>query len=844
MLRNISLIIFAALLLMTASVTMAENHFPVMMESKPNAELPESLPEHPQDRELWEWLTWRKVGVNSYDFLPPDKRREKTIKKYAENRKELKEKARQAHQKGAKVVLHDYEINHSGTTGVRLDTRQKRSKFLEQKLYEIMKLCPWLDGYAMTLTESPNPAQAVEDFHANILGAWRGIKKANEEDGKERVLVVRSWLSDERVEDIVNYFPVPLEDPEDKENIYFVTKHQHQDFHMKQPINPLLGKVGDHPQIAAFDVTVCEYRALGWYPCGIAHEWSERFRQLAQIPSLDGLMPHHNLGLKEYQEQIGHFKDRNTIRVWRDGKVVWSPWNHLNAYIFYRLANNPFEDPNEIYNDWITENYGKEAVEPLREILIKSHDVVYEAYGPNHSAYSPRKSRYFYAPIETLLPTKSDVSDEIQVSKQFAPVTMEWIQKRRSKLNQALKTADKMITTLENNKTKFDQEDYRRIHKDLVGLKNYTEVKKICEMGALRSEYTHANNLSGENEERQLQIIDKLVQRGEWIYNNADNFLFRRGQSGIFSYIHTVRWLRKFVNYRRTGDYYLPDNWKYIFTEKVLRQQFGDTCSDIQERLFGERSSKDIGLEFRPDGITTIDDKLYILSADTIYETKLKDEKFTPVCKLKFDGKAITDDGAGNLLICGKDSIYRIKGPDSPNNPVEEWCKLPDYIESPDAVAYDNDNNYLFIGDNKPGYHNEYIYMIDATDKTSLTRIKVPAHHEARPHLSKEKKVRGLSFYNDCLYAVESYSKAPFQHGNRWVYKLRKYSIEKDSGQITESDVWHIDMGRSPRRLGYIEDVCFDSNGNAWMISPDKPAQMIDEDVPHEHSLYKVKLQK
>ena len=176
-------------------------HFPVRIDT--NYDYPGATPE---GATCWRMLTWRGTVVNNYDFAPRKKGRQKFLAEAKANRERLAKEAEGLHAKGVKVMLHEYEINTHGV-GAKIGTRQQKKKFLENKLYEMMKLCPWMDGYVMTTSESSRPAREPEDIKAYVMGAWAGIKRANDEDGKKRVLMIRSWLSNARISRITEFFP-------------------------------------------------------------------------------------------------------------------------------------------------------------------------------------------------------------------------------------------------------------------------------------------------------------------------------------------------------------------------------------------------------------------------------------------------------------------------------------------------------------------------------------------------------------------------------------------------------------------------------------------------------------
>ncbi|MDD5458047.1 MAG: hypothetical protein PHF37_01440 [Phycisphaerae bacterium] len=743
---------------------------------------------------FWQTLTWRNENLNNYEFLPDEafEDRQKCRQEAEQNRLRIHEIAKQLQAKGVKIVPHNYEINLSG--GIKkefLNTLEKRTWFLKNKLYEMIKLMPWLDGYMITLTEAHISAGNPEEFRAYAKAVWAGIKQANDEDGKNRILMLRSWLSNPSdIARVKEYFPLTT-DKEDIKNIYIISKEQFGDSYIGLPTDALIGNVGGHPQIVSFDVTVCEYRGFGWYPCGMAHEWSARFRELAGIPE-PGVVGLFSLvkDIMEAEKTTGGFKNHKPLEwvaaSWgRDEPLLWSPWNHLNAYTYYALANDPFKDPRRIYIDWATENYGVQTAEPLADILTISYDVMREAIGPSHSTYLRAGPLWQYSPLEIVLEVGHAAVPNY--SMRYPDVTKGMVSEWESALNKTLALCDKMIEILEKNKEKFKPDDYKSIHDDLVGYKKYAEAKKVCMVGTLR--YCYLLGLQGAERNAQVDAIEKLVKRGVELYESPGDFLAKKGKTESQSYMHVVRELQTVVKAERSGK---------------------------PARIFPEIVAEKIGpLSCPPKGIACVGNNLYILTDNKIYKISFKGEELAVSKELAFDARALTDDGQGRLLICSKDAVYQM-GTDFDTAAPVIWRKLPAEITQPDAVSYDVNNGSLFIGDNNL----RSIVQLDANGQIAAFAA-VPSFKEPRPEVT-EKKIRGMTFYKGYLYAVESYSSPPFDEG---VFKLRKYGIEPLPDQtpgktrIISVDDWHLGLKFHPKDVGLAEDVCFDVSGNAWFIN-------------------------
>ena len=721
-----------------------KNYFPIRIErsyDSPGGKVPGG--------ENYEILTWRNEVVNNYDFAPNLKGREEFLKEVTQRRAELAKRAAKLKAAGVKPMLHEYEIQHRGAKA-DLSTPEKRLKFLEDKVYEIMKLCPWLDGYVMTTSEAAVGAETPQDVKDFVLAAYKGLDRANKEDGQKRVLMIRSWLSNARIKKIKEYFPI-TDDEEIARNIYIITKHQHSDFHMRIPINPLIGNVGGHPQIIAFDITASEYRGFSWYPCGLAHEWSERFKQLAKIPTVVGLHPHTPKSLNEFKSEVGYFKERKPYYPWFGSSVKWTPWAHLNYYTFHTLANDPFKDPRQIYIDWATKVYGVDSAEAMADILTISSDVVLAALGPNHSGYLPSRPSFVWSSLEYHAPI-GDKGINPFVGKFVYDTTEDMVEEKQKGFDEVLPKADKMIAILDSNKSGFAPDDYQRIRNDLIGLKSYLEVKYITDMGTHR--YFYWQNLKGQQRKQQVDIVAGLVKRGFEIYDSPQDFLFKNAdpnhsqykRAGNPSYIHCVRELDAVVEAERKG---------------------------VHVRVLPEKVEEAFNLPFKPKEITCVDNNLYILGEKKIYQYSTSGKEIGSSKELTGNITALGNDNQGNLLLVIDRDICKLSVSDLANAKPVKWHRIPDYIKKPGALAYDSQSDRLFIGDNK----DFRIVQIDPNGKEQAD-ILVPYHCQTY-NWDRMRQIRGFDFYKGYLYSVESYIEPPHRAITRGVYKLKQYAPVK-----------------------------------------------------------------
>ena len=226
------------------------------------------------------------------------------------------------------------------------------------------------------------------------MGAYQGMKRAEKKLGQKRYLFVRSWLSSAaKLAAVKTYFPIST-DPEIAKDIIIVAKDGLGDFVMRRPLNPLFGVVQPHSILAEFDVSVSEYRSLGWYPQGPADLWSYRMQQLVLTPGVVGVNIHtgrlSDVKGETPESLFPRFKERQILYPFHGG-VRWSPWHHLNIYTLYQLLKNPWLPPAKIYEDWATEHFGARSAKPLSDILLLADDALFHGmltFGVNLNNHS------------------------------------------------------------------------------------------------------------------------------------------------------------------------------------------------------------------------------------------------------------------------------------------------------------------------------------------------------------------------------------------------------------------------------------------------------------------------
>ena len=127
------------------------------------------------------------------------------------------------------------------------------------------------------------------------------------------------------------------------QNVRIAPCHLYWDFRPPYPPHPIWGRIGNRPGERSpyvFELgLVGDTAGLNFLPCSMAHRWQEDFLKAAD-KNCDGFDA--NLGLHP------HYVDH--------------PLNLSNWYAYGKLCWNPYLDPDDILSEWLTMEYGAEAL--------------------------------------------------------------------------------------------------------------------------------------------------------------------------------------------------------------------------------------------------------------------------------------------------------------------------------------------------------------------------------------------------------------------------------------------------------------------------------------------------
>ena len=215
---------------------------------------------------------------------------------------------------------------------------------------------PGPQEYGRTHADGANTlADALAPFNGVLI--WRAFVYSNEEPI-------------DRAMQAYNEF-VPL-DGQFRKNVMVQVKNGPIDFQPREPIHPLFGAMPKTPIMMEFQITK-EYLGQGTHLVGLANMFEEILKTdtyakgkgsiVAKV--IDGSLEGHELTGMAGVANIG------TARNWTGNLFGQADW-----FAFGRLAWNPYESADDIFDEWATLTFGndKDVHETVTSMLDKSHE--------------------------------------------------------------------------------------------------------------------------------------------------------------------------------------------------------------------------------------------------------------------------------------------------------------------------------------------------------------------------------------------------------------------------------------------------------------------------------------
>ncbi len=509
----------------------------------------------------------KKFNIIQYRFLP-DLFREEELENLRSTiqveRGKIKERCDSAHRKGWRTFLRTYEVDyplelrewHSETTK-DIDERlfyesdyspesgeqhpsiikdiDKRLWFLESKVYEMFIDMPYLDGFQMTTSEAMASAETPELAAKYVEAAYRVLKRVEEETGKEKLLILRTWRSGPRESATLKFFPLPLK-KEVAEKVIFQTKNTDGDYSMTNPFNPLIERLKESRQIMEFDVRG-EYRGFSWYPQAMGKRWKEHL-----LKGIENNVIGVGYSWVDF-EWPQKMETRNLEAGWGSGYPWHNVWANLNSYTLTELVKDISQDPEDIYRRWINLHFGKRAEEPLLRILDMSYDVmsrILYTHGikhTDHSAFADNSKErsaldredYTFAEYYTLF--WPDGNERIRIDRTNVEAMIQ------EKID-AIEGARKMLKILQDNPGSFKKTDFLQLEDCLRGLVNYARANRYFMECYLR--YRLSRTLVGVEQQKEIDRIFTVIKEAHELQFEEPDFPGRIGPKNFTILLDTI----------------------------------------------------------------------------------------------------------------------------------------------------------------------------------------------------------------------------------------------------------------------------------------------------------------
>ena len=304
-------------------------------------------------------------------------------------REQVNELTRIAHEKGIEEVLvwdHSfYELDYypeqfrNGPNGtINLDNHSFWEWF-KQDYRNMLDLIPEVDGLVLTFIETGAHAErqyskSLTTNSEKLAAVVNAVSDVVIGERKKKLYIRTFAYSEEEYANIIGCL-----DHLKSDQIVLMMKETPHDFFLTHPNDPFIGKI-DRPTIVEFD-TGNEYNGQGV----IANTWPEyvlkRWTDFVRRPNVVGYV----------------------ARTDRYGttKLVGTP-NEILLYTLMRSTENPCISSEQIYDEYISQHYGKDALDLVKSAFKKSYDIVLASLyilGTNaakHSSldYDPYNSSY------------------------------------------------------------------------------------------------------------------------------------------------------------------------------------------------------------------------------------------------------------------------------------------------------------------------------------------------------------------------------------------------------------------------------------------------------------------
>ncbi len=347
-----------------------------------------------------------------------------------------------AHAKQIKVDVWTHELNGIPKELMkdgRVDLDDPKTwDFVAGKYDRFFRLCPDVDGLVLTMQETAQSIYHENKVASSITPEKRVAKLIDDMGavckrfGKEFFVRTFSYEPQE-----LKYILGGL--AECKSDVVVMSKCVPHDWQPYYPYNPAIGNVGGKRQVVEFD---------------LGHE----FTGLSTIPYINIDYMKRHLDYDISKGAIG--------AVFRVERLKWRAVDTPNQAVIdvsTKLLSDPSADPHELYRQWLSERYPKDAVPHLYSAFMRTPEVLEKGlfvlgfWVTNHS----KLPSYDYAKksLTGRTTAKWDPSTKPTEQELFHP-TADTIGKLDAEKDDALRLVDASIADIEKAKPYLKPVDY------------------------------------------------------------------------------------------------------------------------------------------------------------------------------------------------------------------------------------------------------------------------------------------------------------------------------------------------------------------------------------------------
>ena len=356
------------------------------------------------------------------------------------------------HQNGARVYIWTHELNSVprrfwSRGKLEIDSPEFWS-WLRDKYERVFDAVPNVDGLVLTTVETEVVIYDDVRVRSALSPADRLLKLYTELfdlcKSRHKELWVRTFNSQPQ-----GYLWVQQALKRAPEDIRVLTKHVFFDWWEYYPLNPLLGDVGDHVQVAEFDLCG-QFHGQTYYPWLLGGYLRRRILQLQE---------------RGVQGAVARI-------AWHEKHSFGTP-NEGNIWAFSRWLKNPELAVEQAYGDWAVSRYGRKAGRRVLDILLCTNDLVqkilfvrgFKSVESGHVSglkhllvvrkLHPLVTREVISRYKPgLRPTAEELVNPV-------PATRAWV---RQEKDEALQIAERCLWDVERLRDDLEPARYRELH--------------------------------------------------------------------------------------------------------------------------------------------------------------------------------------------------------------------------------------------------------------------------------------------------------------------------------------------------------------------------------------------